>query len=224
MTIAQNNNQKHDAPIELDQLSRHFVKAFPAISRQEQQIALAIYRLLAQGKPVSIAQVANAVGGTDEVISSVIDGWPGVFFENGDLIGFWGITIREMQHQLNVDNQHVYAWCAWDALFIPELLNAEVKVVTSCPETGEKIELEVTPEQVKAVNNNDVMVSFIQPTISNLTEDITSSFCHFVYFLSSEEAGKRWCVKHPNTFLLTLTDAFSLGRMVNAKRYSLTLN
>lgn len=42
---------------------------------------------------------------------------------------------------------------------------------------------------------------------------------HFVHFFASAETGRRWTAAHPGTFLLTLDDAFALGRLVNARNF-----
>jgi hypothetical protein len=45
---------------------------------------------------------------------------------------------------------------------------------------------------------------------------VIQGFCHFVHFFVSEVAGKTWTERHPGTFLLSLAEAFELGRKVNA--------
>ena len=45
------------------------------------------------------------------------------------------------------------------------------------------------------------------------------SFCHFVHLFASRDAGESWIVEHPGTFLLSLDEAFELGRLVNARNF-----
>ena len=49
--------------------------------------------------------------------------------------------------------------------------------------------------------------------------DVIESFCHFVHFFSSRDAGETWTAEHDGTFLLSLEEAFELGRMVNARNF-----
>ena len=49
--------------------------------------------------------------------------------------------------------------------------------------------------------------------------DVIQTFCHFVHFFTSGEAGESWTAEHPGTFLLSLEDAFELGRLVNARNF-----
>jgi hypothetical protein len=43
----------------------------------------------------------------------------------------------------------LYAWCAWDTLFIPELLGRTARVESSCLET-KKVRLSVAPPLVRS--------------------------------------------------------------------------
>ena len=44
----------------LDQISAAVIDAFPKLSRPEQRVALALYRLLAEGHPATVEQIAKA--------------------------------------------------------------------------------------------------------------------------------------------------------------------
>ncbi len=35
---------------------------------------------------------------------------------------YWGLAIAETKHRLEVDGRALYTWCAWDSLFLPEIL------------------------------------------------------------------------------------------------------
>lgn len=64
----------------------------------------------------------------------------------------------------------------------------------------------------------DAVVSFLSPD-EPWADDVITSFCHYVLFFSSPEAGARWVAEHPGTFVLTLTEAFELGRRVDLYRF-----
>jgi len=204
------------------QISDFLVQAFPEISNEQQQLSLSIYRSLALGKPVSIEQLQKKTGLTANFISQSLHSWPGIFFDNNkNVTGFWGITTRETPHRLNVNDQISYAWCAWDSLFIPDLLNETVQVSSLCPVTNNKIELEISPGRVKVFGDKSLYVSFLMPDKEEMMENVITKFCHFVYFFDSKSVAEQWSVEHPGTFLLSLDNAFSIGKNVNATRYNL---
>ncbi|MFV1984200.1 MAG: organomercurial lyase [Thiohalomonadales bacterium] len=220
MTLTNQKNYFINTDNNLLQLSRLFIQLFPVMNKLEQQLALNLYQQLALGKPVLIALIADNINQNYIVINNIIHSWPGVFFdESNHVIGFWGLTINETPHKIIVNNITVYTWCAWDTLFIPELLNQKSSIYSTCPVTKEKINLELSPNDVKSTNKKDIVVSFLKPDLNDLNNIITN-FCHFVFFFSNRTAGEQWCAENNNTFLLTLDDAFRVGKKINATRYN----
>ena len=43
------------------------------------------------------------------------------------------------------------------------------------------------------------------------------SFCHRVLFFASEEAGRSWAAEHEGTTLLSVQEAFELGRAMSER-------
>jgi alkylmercury lyase-like protein len=48
---------------------------------------------------------------------------------------------------------------------------------------------------------------------------VVANFCHFVHFFHSSEAGEIWIAEHPGTFLLSIEEAYALGKGKNAAQY-----
>ena len=154
---------------------------------------------------------------TPHRVRALLDTWPGVFRDDeGRVIGFWGLSTRRLSptHCFRVGERELYAWCAWDTLFLPGILGQTAQIESTCPTTGESISLVVSPERVVDVSHPDAVVSFLTP--DHFDADVIQGFCHFVHFFASEAAGNTWTETHPGTFLLSLDEAFELGRMVNA--------
>lgn len=117
-------------------------------------------------------------------------------------------------HKIFLDRRKLWAWCAWDALFLPRRLGATLDVRSRCPVTGREITLRVAPEGVKSVEPAKVVVSFLEPS-RPFDGDIIKSFCCFVHFFIDAESGERWTSERPGTFLISLEDAFELGRLTD---------
>ena len=209
----------------LDVLAQVFIDAFPVMNATEQQLALKLYALLSEGKAVSPDRLAESAHMPLTDAKTILESWPGVFYDDEDcIIGFWGLTVKKMDHRLKVNHNIVYTWCAWDTLFIPELLNSTAQVTSLCAPTGEEITLIVSPNSVESTASDELMVSFLIPEESALKENITASFCHYVYFFPSRAAGEQWITERPGAFLLSLEDAFVVGKKMNAVRYKQALN
>jgi hypothetical protein len=65
-------------------------------------------------------------------------------------------------------------------------------------------------------------VSFLRPD-APFDAGVIQSFCHFVHFFASSQAGERWGAAHPGTFLLTLGQATDLAARANTRMFPRTL-
>src|SRR5712692_6908171 len=93
--------------------------------------------------------------------------WPGVFYDGANrIVGYWGLALGKMTHRFEVNGQTLYTWCAWDSLFIPQILQSTARVESTCPVTGEKIRLTVAPDRIEKRAPRDVSMSFIVPDAS----------------------------------------------------------
>src|SRR5262249_14632544 len=111
----------------------------------------------------------------------------------GRITGFWGLAISELSpaHRYESGGQVLYAWCAWDTLFLPARLGQAARVTSACPVTGELIQLTVTPDGVTETSHPGAVVSFLRPD-GPFDSGVIESFCHFVHFFASRQAGGPW--------------------------------
>jgi len=211
----------HLSDPELTQLAGELRAALPQLEPEEQSIAVALYRLLAQGTPVTEKRLANAAEVASETVAHALDSWPGVYRnDGGDVIGFWGLTIGEMPpHAFHVAGSRLWTWCAWDSLFIPVLLDKTARVDSICATTGKPVTATVGPNGVEQVSPAGAVISFLRPA-GKFDHDVILSFCHHVLFFSSAEAGEQWIANRTDAFLLSLEQGFELGRHIVQQGYA----
>ena len=201
--------------IDTGRLAEELVAARPTLGPDEQRIALALYRLLAEGAPVSRERLAQRAGAGAADVERFLDEQPGVYVDGaGCVVGFWGLALGAMPHRMTIGGREVYAWCAWDTLFLPELIGATATVSSTCPTTGDPVTLTVTPENVRNVAPAAVVLSFLRRE-TPFDADTIKTFCHFVHFFASAEAAERWSERHPGTFVLSLDQGLEIAREVN---------
>lgn len=194
--------------------------AMPALDKTGQQIATAIHRLLSGGEAVEPKAIAEAAGRVSpETVNKRLNSWPGVFRDGeGRVVGFWGQAIGKLdpEYRLVIDGRTTYAWCALDTLFIPSVIGQSVRVEASDPITGQPVSLVVDGSGVREVTPQGALVSMLVPE-APFGYDVIERFCHFVLFFASRESGAKWVADHPGTTLLSVEEAFELGRVVSAR-------
>lgn len=189
----------------------------PALNAEEQRIWVGLLGALARGEPLTYAEVAEEAGAAEARVRRFLDetlgsGWRHVDAE-GRVVGFGGLSIEAVTpHEIQVDGRALHAWCAWDTLFLPRILDRPAEVRSVCPVTGQLVELHVTPEHLVRADPAGAVLSFLRADPARIRENVFGSFCRHVHFLASEAAGRKWQAEHPESELLSLEEGFALGR------------
>lgn len=188
------------------------------------RIALAIYRLLTGTTPVTPARIADTTGVGPADVEARLDEWAGVFRNrDGAVVGFWGLAQQPLEPEFRLDDDSGdtvgYAWCAWDTLFLPTVLDQPLDVTARDGLTGEPIGLTVTPTGVEQYAPDDAVVSFLAPE-GTWEADVMVSFCHKVLFFANQANADRWIAGQTDQlFTLTVPEAFEIGRRWTSDRY-----
>lgn len=217
------NHQTESPPVmstsDVERLTHQILDVFPSLEPDARRVAVQLYRLVAKGKPVARQTLADAAEVSLERVNEILENWSGVYYDGEKIQGFWGITPKEFSKHLYTSNGRTnYAWCAWDTLFLPEILGGPAEIHSTCPESGEIIRLDVSPEEVLKVEPPSAVMSILEPA-EDATEDIVGKFCNFVHFFPSMEIGARWIEKNPGTRLMSIQDAFELGKRRNQGQF-----
>jgi alkylmercury lyase len=219
--VATRQEKKERDGVSIQAMAAAISSAMPVMDATEQQIAIEIYRQLAEGRPVTTEAIAQAVGIPAGRVEAALNSWPGVFRDGeGRVAGFWGLAIAKLEpeYSLQIDGKTSFAWCALDTLFIPPLMDKTVGVHATDPETGEQVSLVVDRDGVRELTPPGAVVSMVIPD-GPFGYDVIESFCHQVLFFASEVSGRSWVAKHEGTTLLTVDEAFELGRFAPERVY-----
>lgn len=211
---------------ELNALTAELLGRLPTMTGEERRLGLEIYRQLVRGEPVATPELAHALDTRTDTVEDLL-GKPNLksltyLDPGGRIIGFGGLAVREMSHRLKVDGRTLYTWCAWDSLFIPVILGVESEVVSPPPGGGSPVRLRVAPNGIKDLQPSSAVMSFLLPSAQTFQTDALkamASFCHYIFFFASREAATHWVAGHPDTSVISITDAFELGRSMVAARW-----
>ncbi|HKW40695.1 MAG TPA: organomercurial lyase [Gemmatimonadales bacterium] len=214
----------------IGQLASDLLARLPAITGEEQRLGVEIYRQLAEGRPVAPSRLAQALHMTTGDVAELLKSpnlQPLTYADaEGRVIGFGGLALEGMPHRFIVDGRTLYTWCAWDSLFIPGILGRAADVSSPVPQSGARIRLTVTPNGVQNVEPQTAVMSFLLPSAETFQADALkaiASFCHFIFFFPTAEAAAAWTASRPDTSVMSLADAFELGRRMIAARYGSAL-
>ena len=211
---------------ELIALTSELLSRLPTMTGEEQRLGLEMYRQLARGEPVSRAELARALEAPTGTVEELL-GRPNLKSltytdEGGQIIGFGGLAVRGMPHRFKVDGRTLYTWCAWDSLFIPVILGVAAEVESPVPGSSAPVRLSVAPDGVNRLEPRTAVMSFLLPSAQTFQADALkamASFCHYIFFFPNQDAAAAWTKSHPDTTVISVSDAFELGRRTVAARW-----
>lgn len=172
---------------------------------------LPLIRLLAQGDPVKVTDLATTAGRPIQDVRTALAAVPDTEYdEDGRIIG-QGLTLRPTPHHFEVDGNQLYTWCALDTLIIPVILGKAARIESSCQATGTPVLVHVDATGAARARPTTAVVSLINP------EDIRSvrsAFCNQVHFFASAEAAQPWLQAHPAGSVIPIDEAYQLGASI----------
>jgi alkylmercury lyase len=167
--------------------------------------------LLARGKPASPEEIAAASAKSPEEVRAALDRFPSAEWdEQGRVVGL-GLTLQLTPHRLGLEDRTLFAWCALDTLLFPILLGRPASIESPCRGTGELVHIEVTSVGIEVVEPTAAVVSIVA---ARDLANFRRVSCNNAHFFSSPEAASRWLEKHPEATILSVENAYRLGRLI----------
>jgi alkylmercury lyase len=195
---------------------------FPCSDLFSQRVLLTLYRLVAKGDPVTLEGLSAAIGADRDLVMEVVGAVPPSrrqYDEAGRIIAFAGLSQVPANHRFMFGDLELFTWCAFDALFLPELLDGTAGISSICPVTGSIIRVTASRYGLEAVEPDGAVMSFVMPDQGSCCADLRGAFCNHVNFFASRQAGEIWLRNNTKAVMLSLDDAFALGRISNQSRF-----
>ncbi len=178
-----------------------------------------LVRLLACGHPVTPERLATALQMTAEQVAEALANLADLEVDqSGNVVG-WGLTFIPTPHRFLVEGRQFYTWCALDALTYPALLQVVASVESSCPISGAPVTLSITPAGVHDLTPVGSVVSLVIPGQGSARDGDRKSFCTQSLFFRSRRDALRWRASSPSARLLSVADAYKVGRLTARYRY-----
>jgi alkylmercury lyase len=187
-----------------------------------QNLSITIYRLLARGRSVQVADLARATNLTALEIEQLINLVPASAYDRApdqSFVSFIGLSTSPAAHQFKVGAQSLYTWCVFDALFLPAILGQPAVLTTACPSTGQSIEVTINPDGVGRATPPQPVMSIIAPDADACCSDLRGAFCNQVNFFADRAAFSNWSKRSDGDDCVRLDDAFALAMSRNEARF-----
>ncbi|MCV7148548.1 alkylmercury lyase [Mycobacterium riyadhense] len=169
----------------------------------------AALRLLADGEPITPAQLAAAAGVAETDLEQATAGGDIEYDDRGCIIG-WGLTNKPTPHKFTVDGKQLYTWCAPDTLIFPTVIGRPAVIESPCPTTGTTIRLRVDPDTgVTDLEPSTAVVSIVDPNQID-TSAVRTTLCNPQHFFATAEAARDWQSRYPGMRVLPVAEAYTL--------------
>jgi alkylmercury lyase len=174
-----------------------------------------VLRRLVEGRPVPASELKTVLDMGKEEIDRMLGALPGLERDQeGRVISAFGLSLLPTPHVFAVAGRRLYAWCALDTMFLPQLLGKAASVVSRCPATGFPIRLIVGANGVRALDPRSAVMTIVVPESAC---DVRRKFCDHVSFFSSVDAARSWESSHPDGQVVTVSEAFEIGAELAVK-------
>jgi alkylmercury lyase len=178
-----------------------------------------LVQLLVQGRPVAPELLASRLNRELEEMRTILQAHPELEYDaQGNLVGS-GLTLVPTPHQFLVEQRTLFAWCAFDTLTYPVELHLSAQITSRCPVTGSSVQLTVTPEQVLDLDPGEAQVSLVVDVAAECCYNVREDVCNYGHFFASREAAMKWQAAHQETVILSVEEAYQVGKLVEGSRF-----
>lgn len=178
-------------------------------------LLLPLVRLLVNGDPVTIEQLALASGRPADDVHRSLAVVPDTEYDDQGRIVGQGLTLRPTPHRFTVAGVELYTWCALDTLVFPALLQVAACVESASPVSGKTIRVNIHPSAgVTSLDPATAVVSLVNP---ERIKSIRSAFCNQVHYFTSPEEAEGWLAEHPEVEVVSVAKAHQVGAALTAR-------
>jgi alkylmercury lyase len=173
-------------------------------------------RLLAEGAPVSPAQIADASGVPVDQAEAALRGIEDIEWTADGRVEGFGLTRRPTPHRFRIGETDLYTWCAMDTLIFAALVDRPAQIQSPDGATGEPLRLETDGQRIIAADPPSIAVSWFFDAAAT---GFRASVCQFGHFFASRESAAQWAAEYPQGGVLTLDEALDAARALVADMF-----
>jgi alkylmercury lyase len=165
-------------------------------------------RLLTKGAPVSAEMLAVKLDIPTNLAQLVFEASraKGEWDREGRLIGS-ALSLVPTPHRFKIMGKDLFAWCAYDTIFLPGLLGMTAEVVSPDPLNGELVKLVITPTGPESYIPETAVLSLFQGT--EPASGPESPVCTNSHYFISRVSAEAWSKDRQGIEIKSIEDAFA---------------
>ncbi len=192
------------------EIVQQLCRLLPKQNKQFSELSRLIYLGLSAGNPVSLDSIANKIKWTEQTVKQYIKQLTHLQLNKQNLIvGYRGVTLTPTDICVHLSSNTFYTWCAFDALFMMDLVKDNMEINCQCKHCDERLNISI--EGCIHSKNTDVVMSFVIPSRQNYEQDLQQVFCRYVNFFCNQNCGELWIDNAKRLQFFTLEDAFFIA-------------
>ena len=164
------------------------------------------FPLLARGRPVSLEEIAAAVGTKPDQVRRSVDAARCERDERGRLIDLFGLTLTPTIHRLSIDGKILFGCCALWTHVVPILVNRTVQVESVDPVRRELVRLELSPEAIESVTPSGSVATLAVASQDAIERDVGEAWCSRVSHFVSRESAQEFAAGRPTCHVVELRE------------------
>ena len=180
-------------------------------------LSVDVIRQLTEGRPVPERRIREFAAHRGLPASTVDALIHGAEWSEAGLVGVTGLTLNETRHRLEVDDQTLWTWCAWDSLFLVPIIGRRATLTSTSPATNIDIRISIASDGVTAAEPETTVLSVVVPradAVVSTAAEVQATFCHFVHFFEDRAAAEAWVPAERDPAVLEPGEGFRLGQLV----------
>ncbi len=200
----------------LQETIQHLNQILPKLSAIKKRLSKILYIGLTKGYPVSLALIVEQLDIPEEQVRELLDELDYVErSQNDEVIAYRGVTLSPTKYTLITADSTVYTWCAFDTLFLLDLIDQPAHIHSTCAACNKKLMLKPSKLDGSMPENSSVVMSFLVPEPSAYQESLRVSFCCKVHFFCNANCAQKWSSQHSDVELFSVEDSQTIARERN---------
>jgi alkylmercury lyase len=180
----------------------------------ELRIQVLALQLLAKGNPVSPESLADAWDMPLEQVNAIFEqaGAQGTLQldDDGNMVGSY-LSLIPTTHKLQVADKTLYAWCAYDAIYIPGVLGKKAVIESIDPYSHETVQLAISPNGEIDLKPEGIVVTVVGMD-ADTRGGADSPRCSQMHFFQSYENADKWSSDYADVSIMTVHQVFEAAR------------